>query len=133
MILHWFRQSTLLRFLIVGSAIAAVYSILAALATTYLPLPKSLSSVAVWVICIPLGYWSQRRFTFPGTTPHRHALWLYSAVQVMGIGIAAANSHLLARGSFWPDLMVHLFSAALAAVLSYLVNRLVVFPKAPPT
>jgi putative flippase GtrA len=131
MILRWFRQSTLMRFLVVGGAMTALYSVTAALATTYLPLPRSLSSAVVWMLCIPLGFWCQRRFTFTGSTPHRRALWLYAAVQVMGIGIAATNSHLLARGSFWPDLMVHIFSAALAAILSYLVNRLIVFPKDP--
>jgi putative flippase GtrA len=132
MILRWFRQSTLLRFLVVGGGMAALYAVCAALATSYLPLSRSLSSALVWILCIPLGFWCQRRFTFTGSTPHRHALWLYAAIQVMGIGIAASNSHFLARGAFWHDLMVHLLSAALAAILSYLVNRLVVFPKGPP-
>jgi putative flippase GtrA len=125
------RNSVFLRFLVVGGGMTALYSVCAALATAYLPLPRPVSSAGVWILCIPLGFWCQRRFTFTGSTPHRHALWLYAAVQVMGIGITATNSHLLARGSFWPDLMVHLFSAALAAILSYLVNRLVVFPKDP--
>jgi putative flippase GtrA len=131
MIARWFRQSTIFRFLVVGGGMTALYSVAAALATTWLPLPKPASSAGVWILCIPLGYWCQRRFTFTGSTPHRHALWLYAAVQVMGIGIAATTSHFLARGAFWPDLMVHLLAAALAALLSYLVNRFIVFPAGP--
>lgn len=125
------RSSTLFRFLVVGGGMTALYSVLAALATTYLPLPKPLSSAGVWMLCIPLGFWCQRRFTFTASAPHRHAIWLYAATQVMGICIAATASYLLARGLFWPDLAVHLGAAALAAVLSYLINRWIIFPKGP--
>jgi putative flippase GtrA len=122
------RASTLFRFLVVGGGMTALYSVLAALATTHLPLPRPLSAAGVWVLCIPLGFWCQRRFTFTASRPHRHALWLYAATQVLGIGIAATASYLLARGSFWPDLAVHLGAAALAAVLSFLINRWIIFP-----
>jgi putative flippase GtrA len=124
------RNSTLLRFVIVGGGMTALYSVLAAVATTHLPIPRSLSSAGVWVLCIPLGFWCQRRFTFTDGAPHRHAIWLYAATQVMGICIAATASYLFARGSFWPDLTVHLGAAGLAAVLSYLINRWIIFPAA---
>lgn len=123
------RQSTFLRFLFVGCFISLFYSVLAAFATSSLPLPTPVSAAAVWLLCIPLGYMSQRRFTFTASVPHRHALWLYAGTQVMGIGIAATASYLLARGSFWPDLTVHLGAAALAAILSFLINRWIIFPK----
>ena len=123
------RDATFLRFLIVGGSLAALYATLAALATTWLPWPRALSSGVIWVLCIPVGFWSHRRFTFTTRHPHRHALWLYAATQVLGIGIAAGVSHLLARGAFWPDLAVHLFASGLAAVASYLVNRWIVFPE----
>lgn len=122
-------HSTLLRFLLVGGGLAIVYSVTAALATTHLPLPPALSSTGVWLLCIPVGFWSQRHFTFTGSAPHRKALWLYAGTQVMGICIAATASYLLARGAFWPDLFVHLGAAALAAILSYLANRWIIFPK----
>jgi putative flippase GtrA len=121
------RQSSLLRFLVVGGGMAVVYSVMAALATTYLPLPKSLSSALVWILCIPLGFWCQRHFTFATSTPRRHALWLYGATQVLGICIAATATHFLARGVFWPDLFVHLGASAFVAIISYLINRLVIF------
>ncbi len=82
---------TLPRFLVVGGGLALVYATLAALATSHLPLPKALASGMVWVLCIPLGFWCHRRFTFTTRTPHRHGLWLYAATQGLGIGIAALS------------------------------------------
>ena len=122
-------QNSLLRFLLVGGGLAVLYSVLAALATSYLPLPKPVSSAGTWIICIPLGFWCQRHFTFPTSVPHRHALWLYAATQFVGICTVATASHLLVRGSFWPDLAVHLGASAVAAVVSYLINRWVIFPQ----
>jgi putative flippase GtrA len=121
---------TLLRFLIVGGSLAALYATLAALATSNLPLPKALSSALVWLLCIPVGFWAHRRFTFTTRQAHRHGLWLYAATQVLGIGIASGTSFLLARGAFWPDLFVHLLASGLAAIASYLINRWIVFPAA---
>jgi putative flippase GtrA len=119
---------TLLRFLVVGASLAALYATLAALATSQLPWPKALSSALVWVLCIPIGFLSHRRFTFTTRKAHRHGLWLYAGTQVLGIGIASGVSFLLARGLFWPDLFVHLLASGLAALASYLINRWIVFP-----
>lgn len=120
---------TLLRFVIVGASLAALYATLAALATSQLPWPKALSSAVVWVLCIPIGFYSHRRFTFTARRSHRHGLWLYAATQGLGIGIASGISFLLARGQFWPDLVVHLLASGLAAIASYLINRWIVFPE----
>jgi putative flippase GtrA len=122
------KDRTLLRFLVVGGCLAVLYATLAALATTYLPFPKAVSSGLVWVLCIPVGFLSHRRFTFTARQPHRLALWLYAGTQVLSIAIAAGVSQLLARGVFWPDLAVHLFASGLAAIASYLINRWIVFP-----
>jgi putative flippase GtrA len=124
------RTGTLFRFLIVGGGLTTLYSVLAAFATTHLPLPRSLSAAGVWILCIPLGFWCQRRFTFTASAPRRHAIWLYAATQMVGICVAATASHLLARGAFWPDLVVHLGAAALAAVLSFIISRWIIFPAA---
>ena len=120
---------TLLRFLVVGGALATLYATLAALATSQLPLPKALSSAMVWVLCIPVGFRAHRRYTFTARKPHRHGLWLYAATQGLGIGIAASVSALLATGSFRHDVFVHLLASALAAVVSFLISRWIVFPQ----
>lgn len=125
-------RNSFLRFLLVGGSMAAVYSVLAALATSQLPIPKPVSSALAWLVCIPLAFWGQRRFTFAESRPHRHAFGLYVAIQALSVGIVASVSYLLARGAFWPDLVVHLGASALAAVASYGINRRLVFPEAGP-
>lgn len=123
-------MSTFLRFLMVGGALAVVYALLAAFATSQLPWPMAVSAGVAWVICIPLGFWCQRRFTFGGSGQHRFALGLYAGTQVLGIGIGAAMSFLFARGEFWPDLVVHLSASAVAALASFGLNRRFTFPRA---
>lgn len=119
---------TLLRFIVVGGSLAVVYAILAALATSQLPLPKALSAALVWVLCIPLGYWSHRRFSFGSRSARRHGLWLYGGTQVLSVLIASATSFLLATGEFQSDLLVHLLASALAALASYALNSRFTFP-----
>ena len=121
-------MSTFARFLLVGGALAALYALLAALATSQLPWPKAVSAAVAWLACIPLGFWFHRRFTFPGSARRPFALALYAATQLIGIGIGAGMSYLFATGSFWPDLVVHLAASALAAVTSYVINRTLTFP-----
>lgn len=121
-------MSTFVRFLLVGGALALVYALLAALATSQLPWPKAVSAGAAWMACIPLGFWCHRHLTFPGSAPRRFALGLYALTQLIGIGIGAGTSFLFATGQFWPDLVVHLCASALAAVVSYLINRNLTFP-----
>lgn len=124
-------MSTFLRFLFVGGALAVVYALLAAFATSQLPLPHALSAALAWAVCIPLGFWCQRHFTFGGSGLHRFALGLYAGTQVLGMGIGAGMSFLFARGQFWPDLAVHLLASALAAVASFAINRRLTFPSDP--
>ena len=94
-------MSTFARFLLVGGALAALYALLAALATSQLPWPKAVSAAVAWLACIPLGFWCHRRFTFPGSARRPFALALYAATQLIGIGIGAGMSYLFATGSFW--------------------------------
>lgn len=122
------QDRTLLRFIVVGGSLAMVYAVLAALATSQLPLPKALSAALVWGLCIPLGYWSHRRFSFPRRNAHRYGLWLYASTQLLSVLIASATSFLLATGNFNTDLLVHLLASFLAALASYALNRRFTFP-----
>ena len=126
-------MNTFLRFLLVGGALALVYALMAALATSQLPWPKAISAAAAWIACIPLGFWCHRHFTFTGSVRRPFALSLYALTQVLGMGIGAGISFLFASGRFWPDLLVHLCASALAAVASYVINRKLTFPEGGAT
>lgn len=122
-------MNTFFRFLLVGGALAVLYAVLAAVATSQLPWPKAVSAGAAWIACIPFGFWCHRRFTFPGSARRPFALGLYALTQLLGIGIGAGMSFLFATGSFRPDLLIHLTASGLAAVASYVINRNLTFPK----
>ena len=124
-----FHHNTLLRFLFFGGAASVFYATLAALATSHLSLPKPMSAGGAWIICIPLGFWCQRRFTFAANFPRRHGFWLYAATQILGICTVATASHFFAVGVFWPDVVVYLTASAMAAIVSYMINRWVIFPE----
>ncbi len=127
MTLQSLRRSTFFRFILVGGSFALIYSVLTALVTNTVPLPKPLLAALVWAACIPPAFYCQRRFAFAKFAPRRGALGLYAATQGMGMGIAAVAAATLVQGRFWPDTVVFLGASALAAVLSFGVNRLVIF------
>jgi putative flippase GtrA len=115
-------RRTLLRFVIVGGTLAA---------TSQLTFPKAVSSGCAWILCIPIGFWAHRRFTFVARRPRRNALWYYAGTQILGVAIAAIIGQLFARGEFWPDLPVHLSASVLSAIASYLINSTLVFRADP--
>lgn len=122
-------MTTVLRFLLVGGALALVYALVAALATSQLPWPKAVSAGVAWIACIPLGFWCHRHFTFTGSARRPFAIGLYALTQVLGIAIGGGVSFLFATGVFLPDLFVHLGASALAAIVSYVINRRMTFPE----
>lgn len=117
------------RFLCVGGALAAIYAFLTALATSCLDMPRPLIAALVWLGLIGPGYWCQHRFSFRSARAHRFGIWLYAGCQLAGMGIAAFLAWGFAQGRFWPDLLLFLTASALSALLSYLVTRLMIFPK----
>lgn len=115
------------RFLIVGGGLALLYAALTAFFTSYLPGPKPLWAVMVWIALIPFGFHCQRRFTFRARQSRQDGLSLYAVSQLIGMAITAVLSWLFASGAFWPDLLLYLCASALAAVVSYAMARLVIF------
>ena len=125
-------QHSLFRFLLVGGSMALVYALSTAILTGLLPLPPALTAVLVWLACIPPAFWAQRRFTFAASTPHRHALALYALTQGLGMVIVSVAAALFASREMTRDLLLYLAASALAAVVSYGINRMVIFAAAPP-
>ncbi len=116
-----------LRFLIVGGSIAMIYALVCTGLTTRAGLPPGPVSVAVWLALIPPAYACQRRFTFRTENPRRGAMALYALTQGMGVAIASTVAWAFAGHDAGRDFAVFLAGSALAAVASWLMNRLVVF------
>ncbi len=125
-------RSSFLRFLLVGGSFALICSLLAAFLTGLLPLPPWMSAALAWLLCIPPAWLCQRRFTFHDRAPREGGAVLYLLTQGLGLCIAALAGALFAQGRFGHDTLVYLLASALAAVVSYAINRLVIFADPAP-
>jgi putative flippase GtrA len=121
------RQSTFIRFLLVGGFFAAVYSVVTALLVHWTTWPTALLSTLVYLACIPPAYWTQRRFTFRPTSSRRGTGILYLLTQGLSLLIVTGLSALLTTQSLVWNTCAYLFASAVAAVVTYLVNRHIVF------
>ncbi|WP_112313234.1 GtrA family protein [Pseudogemmobacter bohemicus] len=130
-ILRAFGRAALPRFLLVGGGFALVNAVLAALLTGLLPWPASASAALAWILCIPPAWACQRHFTFREATPRRGGALLYLVTQALGLAISAGAGALFASGAFLRDMTVYLIASALAAGLSYVIARRVIFVEPP--
>lgn len=121
------RGSVFVRFLLVGGSVAVVYSLVTTIVTMTVPLPPPALAVATWLAFIPVGYACQARFTFSGHEARPGAGALYSLAQVVSMSIVAIAAWAFASGESWADTLVYLGASAIAAVVSYAINRLLVF------
>lgn len=121
------QGGTFLRFLLVGGSFAGLYAGACTLLTALLPLPAAGVSVLVWLALIPPAYACQRRFAFRASQPRRGALLFYAMTQGVGLVIASTIAALFAGQEPGRNLVVFLAGSALAAVASYLLNRMITF------
>ena len=119
-------MSQLVRFLAVGGGLAAGYA-LATAALVSAGAPKVATSVALYLLCIPLGFVLQGRLTFRVPKARRGALALYAATQALSLGIVTLATALFVTGDFRRDTIVLLAASGSAALVSFAVSRAVVF------
>ena len=113
-------------FLIVGGLSASCYIALAELLHK-LGISPTASSAVAYVLCLPLGYFGHRWFTFRSTRSHRHSGMAYPAVQVIAWLIAVATTFISASIFALPSLVAFFLAAACAAAASYLMQKHWVF------
>lgn len=122
------KDSAFLRFLVVGGALALAQSLLATGFTLYLPGPRPLLAVLATLILLWPAYQLQARVTFKMRgSGRRGGLSLYAATQAVGMAITAFASWRFTSGLSWADTLVYLTASAVAAVISYLMAKLVIF------
>ena len=119
-------MTRLLRFLAVGGGLALSYA-LATAGLVSAGAPKLATSVALYLLCIPLGFMLQGRLTFGVRDTRRGALALYAALQGVSLGIVTAATALFVSGRFWPDALVLVCASGAAALVSFAVSRAVIF------
>ena len=113
-------------FLIVGGLAASCYVALAMILHA-LGLSPTTSSALAYVLCMPLGYFAHRSFTFRSVRSHRHAGVAYPAVQVIALLIATALTFISADTLGLPPIVAFFLAASGAAAASYVMQKRWVF------
>jgi putative flippase GtrA len=85
------------------------------------------SSASAYAICLPLGYFGHRSFTFRSTRSHRFAGIAYPEVQFIALLIAVAITFTSVGILGLPPTLAFLLAAIGAASVSYLMQRRWVF------
>jgi putative flippase GtrA len=113
-------------FLIVGASCAGCYLILAS-TLHILGLPTTLSSTTAYTLCIPLGYFAHRHFTFRSDQPHNMSLPRYIIVQGVSVIVVTVITFIASVWMGLSPVFSFLFAAAIAAFTSYTTQKLWVF------
>jgi putative flippase GtrA len=116
-----------LRFLLVGGAFALAYAVATALLVGRAGFPAFVTSVIVYLICIPAAFFAQRKFTFSRQAPRRGGFLVYAAMQLVSLMAVASITTRFVTGAFVPDTMLFLATAGAAALVSYVVNNRLAF------
>ncbi|OYU40075.1 MAG: hypothetical protein CFE33_05785 [Pseudorhodobacter sp. PARRP1] len=120
-------DSSFLRFLLVGGSFSLIYSFATAGLIRFAQTPAFATSVAVYVLCIPLAFLSHKHFAFGAETTHRSAFLLYTLTQIASLSAVSFVTTRLVSHQFWPDVGLFLLTSAVAAVASFVINRFVIF------
>lgn len=120
-------SGTFLRFLLVGGSFSLIYSLTTAGLIGFAGTPAFVTSVIVYLLCIPAAYYFQKRFAFGVETARRAAFPLYVATQALGLSIVSGATALFVTHVFWADTLLLLTASAVAAVISFLITRFVTF------
>jgi putative flippase GtrA len=113
-------------FLLVGTLSAACYIALSEVLHS-LGISPTASSASAYIVCLPLGYFGHRAFTFRSSRSHRRAGIAYPVVQVIALGIAVGITFVSAAVIGLPSLLAFFLAALSAASASYFMQKHWVF------
>ena len=116
-----------LRFIAIGGRFSFGYAIVTAGLIRFVDAPPLMTSIIVYLICIPLAFVAQRNFAFKAETSGRSAMLIYAATQVGSLVVVSTITSRFVTKTFVFDTGLYLVTAASAAVVSYLICRFVIF------
>lgn len=115
------------RFLAVGGSFSLGYAIVTAGLIRFAGAPPLITSVIVYLLCIPLAFLAQRNFAFRSETSGHKAMLIYGATQVASLAVVSTITSRFVTKQFIFDTGLYLITAGVAAVASYLICRFVIF------
>ena len=123
-----FRQ--LVVFCAVGVSLAMVYFVIAYAGSSLLGLEAATSSVAAYVLMIPLGYFAHRIITFRSSAFHKVAFPRFVVTSSMGVGLSWVIPYLASRLFAAPHWIAFLAVCVIVPTLSFVTTRAWVFVEA---
>lgn len=121
------EASAFTRFLLVGGTFSLIYSLTTSALIGFAGTPPFVTSVLVYLMCIPPAFLAQRSFAFRVEKTRPAAFAIYAATQIASLSAVSLVTTRFVTGIFAFDTALFLVTAGCAAVLSYLVGRFVAF------
>ena len=120
-----------LRFLLVGGSFSLGYALMTAGLIRFADAPPLLTSVIVYLICIPAAFIAQKKIAFRADQSGKSAMLIYGATQVGSLAVVSTITSRFVTKNFAFDTALFLVTAGTAAVVSYLICRYIIFRPQP--
>jgi putative flippase GtrA len=114
-------------FVIVGAALAAVYFIIANVASAVVGLAPQRASGSAYLLMIPLAYYAHRKITFRATGLHRVALPRFVTTSFIGLFVSWAVPYVAVRLLAAPHWAAFLAVCIFVPIVSFTLMRFWVF------
>jgi putative flippase GtrA len=115
------------RFLIVGGSVSLSYAVITAGLINFAGTQPFAPSVIVYLFCIPIAFWLQKRFAFAVKKTRKSAFLIYAATQIGSLAVVSAVTTAFIFHDFIKDTALMLITAGCAAVISFLIAKFVAF------
>ena len=119
-----------LRFAVVGGSFSLGYAVLVAGLIRFADAPPLITSITIYLICIPLAFFAQKKFAFRSNQTGRFAMFVYATTQIASLAVVSTITSRFVTKNFLFDTGLFLITAGSAAVASYLICRFIIFNRA---
>lgn len=119
--------SAFLRFATVGGSFSLGYATTVAGLIRFADAPPLVTSIAVYLVCIPLAFLAQKKFAFRSDQTGRSAVFIYVATQLTSLVVVSNITSRFVAKNFFFDTGLFLLTAGSAAVASYMICRFIIF------
>ena len=115
------------RFLAVWGSFSLGYAIVTSALIRFAGAPPLPTSVVVYLLCIPVAFWAQKKIAFRAEQTGKSAIFIYAGTQVASLAVVSTITSRFVTRMFIVDTALFLVTAGAAAVASYLICRFVIF------
>lgn len=116
-----------IRFAMVGGGFSLGYAIATAALIRFADAPPLATSIILYLICIPLAFYAQKRFAFRADDTRGSAMLIYAGTQVASLAVVSTVTSQFVTKNFLFDTALFAVTAGTAAVASYLICRFIIF------